>query len=135
MSLSGLHQERDRTSSSFCSSLLRPVLSVNNTTNESINHLFFIARHVHEHELRDKTEKWRACKEQRLQCLVLSADKYLASTAPASLVGPFIGQNVITTTGVMQKPFKQGSVLADDPKSAFLSSYKDYILSVKSFRV
>lgn len=45
-------------------------------------------------------------------------NKFLTPTAPASIVGPVIGHNVIPTSLVLQKRASQGSAPADDSELA-----------------
>lgn len=71
--------------------------------------------HFHQHDLRHKLEKWKARSKWRQQHPVRSVPKFLTPSAPAFIVGPFIGQNVIPTIRVLRKPTNQGSAFTDIP--------------------
>lgn len=60
-----------------------------------------------------------------------SVKNLLALSASANSGGPVIGQNVITTTCVFQKPINQSSTLTNDPESLTVSLDKDYTISIE----
>lgn len=114
--LNGPCRERDTNSYSSFSAFLCTALSVKETTRVEMEPMFFDAMLLHKHDPRGKTgvvlinriarNKWRQ------QHLVRPANKFLASTAPVSIAGLCIGQNIIQTARVMQKHTSQGSVLS-----------------------
>lgn len=86
--------------------------------------LSFNTLRLREHDPREKKGKWRSRNKLRQQCLVRPVEKFFASTAPASSVGPVIGKNVITTARILQQRPSQGLALADDPESATVTLTK-----------
>lgn len=62
---------------------------------------------------------------------MLCVEKLLASTAPSSIFGPFVGQDVIQATRVLQKRTNPSSALANDLQSTTVSLDEEYILPVK----
>lgn len=78
--------------------------------------MFFNTMRLNAHDTCNKTAWRKARNRQRQQRLVRSIAKLLASTAPASVAGSFIRQNVIQATRILQQRIDQGLALADDQK-------------------
>lgn len=86
---------------------------------------------LHEHNHRNKTDRWRGRKKQRQQRLVWPGAKIITSSAFSSNVGPVIGQNVIPAKRILRKRIDQVIAQGDDRDSTTKSREEVYILSVK----
>lgn len=93
--------------------------------------MFFNTVRLHGYNLRDKSEKCRACNDQRQQRLVRSLDKYLTLTASVSIFGPVIDQNVFKITRILRKRTNQRSAPVDDSGSADVSLDENYIVPIE----
>lgn len=86
---------------------------------------------LHELDYHDKLLKARTRSEWLQRRLVQFENKFFILTAPASIVAPVIGQNVIQTSHLLREQTNQGSAPAVDPKSATVSLGEYYVYPVE----
>lgn len=129
--LHGLYQERDTTSIPFLSAFLHISPSATETTTVTMKQIVFTTMYLHEYDPRDKTERWRGQSKQRLQRLVQSVENFLASTAPAFILGSVIGHKDILATCELQKRPIHSAAVAEDSEFATGSLDEEYISPVE----
>lgn len=93
--------------------------------------MFFNTMNLHEHDPHDKSGMEKVRNERRQQRLVQYVDKFLTSTAPASVVDIVIGQSVVLTSHVLRTRINQGSAPTNEWDSATVSLENEYILPVE----
>lgn len=129
--LYGLYQEQDISGSTSFSAFLHTAPSANETATTSMERMFFDTMRLHEYDIRNKAMKWRAHNERWQQRLVRSVEKFLTSTAPASIVGSVISQNVIPRSRFSLKRINKGSAPADGQESVIVNLDENYILPIE----